>query len=138
MAGVLVELPGVPHGKGRPRFARRGNFVMAYTPAKTRTYESMLQGAAIEAMNGRPPLEGPLRVEVEAVFPVPQSWPQKRKAAALIGLVRPTSRPDWENLAKTLDAFNAVVWRDDAQVVRGTIEKRYGEVPHLRVEVFTV
>ena len=47
MAGVLIELPGVPQGKGRPRFARRGKFISTYTPETTRTYESMLQGAAL-------------------------------------------------------------------------------------------
>lgn len=138
MAGILVELPGAPQGKGRPRFARRGKFISTYTPEKTRTYESMLQGAAIVAMKGQPPLEGPLRCEVEAVFPVPQSWSKKKKSDALIGLVRPTGKPDWDNLAKVLDAFNAVVWRDDTQVVRGLIEKLYGEVPKLRVMVFNV
>lgn len=132
---IVIELPGVPAGKGRPRFSRKTGH--AYTPAKTRSYESMLQGAAITAMDGRPVMDGPVRVLVEAHFPVPASWSRAKKVAALLHVVRPTSRPDWENIAKMLDAFNAVVWRDDAQVVEGTIIKRYGDAPKLRVTVET-
>lgn len=130
---VTVTLPGIPQGKGRPRFVRRTGH--AFTPAKTRSYESMLQGAAIEAMNGHSILDGPLNVKVEAHFPVPASWSQKKRAAALLGVTRPTTRPDWENIAKMLDAFNGVVWLDDKQIVEGSIVKRYSEAPRLVVTV---
>lgn len=130
---IEVELPGQPAGKGRPRFSRKSG--RAYTPAKTRSYESMLQGVAIEEMNGRAPLEGPLVVVVEAHFTIPESWSKSKKAAALLGVTRPTSRPDWENIAKMLDAFNEVVWKDDSQVVEGTITKHYSDRPRLVVRV---
>jgi Holliday junction resolvase RusA-like endonuclease len=130
---ITVELPGVPQGKGRPRFVRATG--AAYTPAKTRSYESMLQGAAIQAMAGAEPMEGPLRVRVDALFPVPASWSKSKRAAALLGVIRPTGRPDWENIAKVLDAFNCVVWKDDAQVVEGAIFKRYSETPRLIVRI---
>lgn len=35
-------VPGEPVGKGRPKFARRGNFVTAYTPEKTASYENLV------------------------------------------------------------------------------------------------
>lgn len=130
---VIICLPGAPAGKGRPRFSRRSGH--AYTPAKTRSYESMLQGAAIEAMSGRPPIEGPIRVVIAAHFPVPASWSMKKRAAALLGAIRP-GRPDWDNLAKMLDSFNEVVWHDDSQVYDGAIIKRYSETPMLRVTVW--
>lgn len=130
---IVIELPGEPRGKGRPRFVRRTGH--AFTPEKTRSYESMLQGAAIEAMNGKPIIDGPLDVKVEAHFPVPASWSKKKQAAALLGVTRPTKRPDWENIAKMLDAFNGVVWRDDAQVVDGSISKFYSDRPRLVVTV---
>jgi Holliday junction resolvase RusA-like endonuclease len=133
---VIIELLGEPRGKGRPRFARRTGH--AYTPAKTASYEAMLRHEAALVMAGRPPIEGALWVQVSAFFGVPQSWSAKKRAAALAGSVRPTRRPDWENVAKMLDAFNGVVWRDDAQVVSGIIEKHYSERPRLRVEVFTL
>jgi Holliday junction resolvase RusA-like endonuclease len=130
---IVVELAGTPLGKGRPRFMRATGH--AYTPEKTRNFESNLLLAAQDVMAGRPPIEGPLYVRVEAHFPIPQSWSKKKQAGALLGTLRPTTRPDWENIAKMLDAFNKIVWIDDAQVVDGIIIKRYSDRPRLRVEV---
>lgn len=136
MEPVVIHLAGEPKGKGRPRFVQRGKFMSAYTPTPTRNYEAALRMAAQEAMAGGPPLEGPLRVVVEAVFTVPQSWSGKKRAAALAGAIRPTGRPDWENISKTLDGCNKLVWHDDAQIVDGRCLKLYGEAAYLRIEVY--
>ena len=130
---IVVELAGTPLGKGRPRFQRATG--RAYTPEKTRNFETNLKLAAQDVMAGRPPLEGPLFVHVYAHLPIPQSWSAKKRNLAMSGITRPTTRPDWENLAKMLDAFNQVVWVDDAQIVEGVIIKRYSDLPRLRVEV---
>ena len=37
------EVMGTPVAKGRPKFARRGNFVSTYTPEKTVNYENLVQ-----------------------------------------------------------------------------------------------
>ena len=37
---VEVVIPGEPIGQGRPRFARRGTFVTAYDPPKSRDWKS--------------------------------------------------------------------------------------------------
>jgi Holliday junction resolvase RusA-like endonuclease len=133
---IVIELAGEPRGKGRPRFARRTGH--AYTPQKTASYEAMLRHEAALAMADRPPFEGALSVRVRAFFQVPQSWSAKKRAAALAGTIRPTKRPDWENVAKMLDAFNGVVWRDDSQIVSGLIEKHYSDRRRLRVEISTL
>lgn len=133
MTEIVILLPGLPQGKGRPRFVRASGH--AFTPARTRSYESLLQGAAIEAMSGQVPIEGPVSVSVSAYFPVPASWSKSKRAAALLGALRPTKKPDADNLLKILDSFNAVVWRDDAQVVEGSIAKHYSDQPRLEVRV---
>jgi Holliday junction resolvase RusA-like endonuclease len=130
---VVIELFGEPKGKGRPRFVRRTGH--AFTPQKTASYEACLRHEASLAMGDRPPLDGALRVQVNAYFGMPQSWGAKKRAAAIAGTIRPTKRPDWENVAKMLDAFNGVVWRDDAQVVSGLIEKHYSDRPRLQVKI---
>lgn len=129
---VVIELAGEPRAKQRPRFTRAGH---TYTPAATRSYEAALRWAAQETMRGRTPLDGPLYVRVEAYFSIPQSWSKTRQGAAMCGLLKHTGRPDWENVAKTLDAFNGIVWRDDSQVFEGTIVKAYSDRPRLRVVV---
>lgn len=133
MQPIVISLPGIPRGKGRPRFVRATG--RAYTPAETVNYEGALRMAGKAAMRDEPPLDGALAVTMIAEFPVPASWSQKKRAAAISGEVKPTGKPDADNLIKTLDALNAVVWRDDAQIVNATIIKRYGGNPGVTITV---
>jgi Holliday junction resolvase RusA-like endonuclease len=141
---IVVVLPGEPRGKGRPRSriatGRGGQqFIAVYTPQETRAYERALAIAGKMAMGARPPLDGPLEVAIVAVMGVPASWSGKKRDAALAGVVRPTGRPDLDNLGKSaLDGLAEIVFHNDSQVVRATIEKRYGEEPMMRIEVKAV
>jgi Holliday junction resolvase RusA-like endonuclease len=130
-APVVVELAGQPVAKARPRF---GNG-RAYTAVKTVWYEQALAYAGKVAMKGREPLACALRIEVLAAFEVPASWSKAKRAEALNGRLRPTGRPDFDNIAKTIDALNKIVWNDDSQIVHATISKRYSTHPRLRIEV---
>lgn len=130
---ITIELSGEPRGKGRPRFVRATG--IAFTPAETRKYESALRFAAQQEMATRSPLEGPLSVLVEAHFPIPQSWSRKKRDQALAGMVRPTTKPDADNLLKNLDSFNEVVFRDDKQIVDARISKFYSDRPRLVIRV---
>lgn len=135
-AMIVIQIPGVPVGKGRPRFARRGAFVQTYSPEKTQNYEAVVRMAAMDAMQGRPPLDVPLRVNLDIVMPVPASFSRKKRDAALADDIRPTTKPDVDNVMKgVLDAMNSIVWVDDKQIVSGTFEKRYGLTPCVIVTV---
>ncbi len=76
---ILITIPGTPIGKGRPRMTRSGH---CYTPVKTSDYEETVALFGFQGMAGRPPLQGPVRIEVEAIFPIPKSWTKKQKAEA--------------------------------------------------------
>jgi Holliday junction resolvase RusA-like endonuclease len=106
-----------------------------YTPEKTRSFEGALKYAAMQAMEGRAPLEGPLFMEMEVVLPIPQSWSKKRRQAARTGEEWPTKKPDGDNFLKMKDALNLVVWIDDAQIVRESVLKRYGDKPGMWIKV---
>ena len=48
----------------------------------------------------------------------------------------PTKKPDIDNIAKcVLDALNKLAYRDDTQVVTLRMEKHYGEIPRVEVEI---
>lgn len=129
---ITVTLAGTPVAKGRPRFWKG----RAVTPPATRAYERDLQYAARLAMRNNPPIQGPLKVEILAAFPVPQSWPKLKQTRAIAGTIRPTSRPDADNVLKAAgDALNGIVWNDDSQIVIAQIRKVYSVEPRLRVEV---
>jgi Holliday junction resolvase RusA-like endonuclease len=83
-------------------------------------------------MAGRAPFSGPLFLSVVATFPIAKSWSAKKKASARYH----TSRPDADNILKAIgDGLNGVVWGDDAQIARASIEKRYGATPGVLVEI---
>lgn len=130
---IEITLLGQPRGKERPRASRDGHF---YTPERTRSYEAALRYAAGQVMGERPPLDGPLNVEIRVRVSVPKSWPAKRRAAAMSGSARPTSKPDWDNYGKIVDALNLVVWNDDAQIVDGRVVKEYSDKPGLFIRVW--
>lgn len=133
---IEIELLGLAKAKGRPRFDRRTG--RAYTPAATVKYETELKYAAAQVMGGRPPLEGPLKVEMTVVLAVPKSWSKKKRAAALSGELLPTSKPDWDNFGKVVDAANLIVWVDDSQIVDGRVTKTYGERPGMWIRVHPI
>jgi Holliday junction resolvase RusA-like endonuclease len=133
---ITVIVAGAPVPKGRARTTKRG---FMYTPAKTRANESHTRLAAQLAMNGKPPLDVPIRVEIFAELPVPQSWSGRRAAEAISGRIVPTTRPDTDNYAKSiLDALNGIVLVDDAQVVELHAVKKFGVAPKLIATVFPI
>ena len=124
---LLIRINGMPQGKARPRFTKDGR---AYTPQKTRRYEEAVREAALLAAQAqgfvKHDKDTPLEACVTAWFPVPASWPKKKRAAALSGALYPTGKPDADNIAKAvLDAANGIAFHDDRQIVSLTVRKRY-------------
>lgn len=133
---ITFIIPGTPVGKGRPKFARRGNFVTTYTPEKTASYENLVKVKAEEAMQGRSVLDGAVFVAICLYVTPPASWSQKKQRAALAGEVFPTSKPDIDNCLKgIMDACNEIVWKDDKQAVDVVMRKRYATTARATVEV---
>jgi Holliday junction resolvase RusA-like endonuclease len=134
MVTYMVE--GNPVGKGRPKFARRGNFVSTYTPTKTRDYEDLIKDSARQAMGSAEILETPVTVAIYITVPIPASYSKKRTEACLSGSERPIKKPDIDNVAKCfLDAMNEIVYKDDTQVLTLHIKKVYGTVGMVEVMV---
>lgn len=145
MSGPLVfSLTGAPRGQGRPRAAKRGNFISVYKDPKSRSYEDSIATVAKAAMGGRPPMVGPLSVSLRFRMPIPSSATKRAKAAMAAGETAPTGKPDADNLVKAaLDGMNShsrepkvkIVFVDDAQVVRLFATKVYAERPGIDVRV---
>lgn len=133
---VMFTVPGEPVGKGRPRIGRVGAHARMFTPAKTANYEGLIAHSGQQAMAGRALFEGPVLVELDIALSIPQSMSKKRKSLALAGGLYPTKKPDMDNVIKAIyDGLNGVVWKDDVQVVKAVVGKRYGETPGVRVKI---
>jgi Holliday junction resolvase RusA-like endonuclease len=69
-------------------------------------------------------------VQIAVASGVPPSWSKKKRSAALNNAVRPTGKPDIDNLIKTIgDALNGIMWRDDSQIVMLQARKFYATEP---------
>jgi Holliday junction resolvase RusA-like endonuclease len=133
---IAFTIPGEPQGKGRPRVGRIADHASMFTPAKTAAYEGLIAHAAQQAMAGAAPVECACAVQVSITVSVPRSWSKKKAAAALLGEVYPTTKPDTDNVVKAVfDGMNGVVWRDDVQAVDLAVRKRYGATPGVFVRV---
>ena len=123
---VTFKVDANPVGKQRARYVKRGNFVQTYTPEKTRTYETLIKYAAIEAMGSSEPLETPVSLYLYIRAPIPKSYSKKKVADCLNGFDKPIKKPDASNVLKSVeDAMNGVVYRDDCQIVNFHVSKVY-------------
>lgn len=135
---LTITVPGVPVSKGRPRTRVVGKFAQIYPDPKSAKYEKIVRtyGTLAKAEVGLPVLDEPLCVTTEAVLPIPKSYSKAKRDRCLVGVVRPTGRPDVDNLCKAaLDALNGIVWRDDSLIVDLHVIKRYGREPMMIITI---
>ena len=137
MRSITFTIPGPPRGKGRPRFARRGQHVMTYTDDKTAAYENLVTLAYKQAGGGR--MEGAIAVLLQMFHPIPKSASKAKRAGMIVGEIKPTIKCDADNCLKAvLDGLNGVAYDDDKQVVTILVMKRYDENPRVDVEISEV
>lgn len=133
---IRFTVPGAPIGKGRPRATTINGMDRLYTPKKTASYEGLVAHAAHEAMAGRAPMDAAATVTMDVLCPIPQSWSQKKQRMAALGEIRPTTKPDIDNVVKgVFDGMNGVVWRDDVVVAELIVRKFYSFSPCVQVVV---
>ena len=128
-------IEGKIKGKGRPRFAKFGGFVKAYTPEDTVSYENLIK-LQFKVACGNWYSELPLRMNITAIHGVVKSVSKKSKALMLSGEIRPIKKPDTDNIVKVIcDALNNIAYKDDTQIVELVVNKVYGEKEKVVVEI---
>ena len=88
--------------------------------------------------NMSPKCVGPKGVSVDIVYykTPPKNWTKKKLKEALSGDLRPTSKPDNDNVEKCIfDALNKIFYSDDAQIVENSTKKFYALEPSIEIDV---
>lgn len=140
MDEIRFTIPGKPFGKQRPRVVNRGKFSTAYTPKYTVQYENLVKLYYEQAAHGEMfPEDAMLDVRIFAFYEIPKSTSKKRRADMLANKIRPTKKPDFDNIGKIIcDSLNLVAYHDDSSVVDAQVRKFYSEQPRVVVSIKTI
>ena len=110
------EVPGKVIGKGRPRLNSYTGVV--YTPTKTKDYESLVEQYFLLKYPRFKILEGRIKVSIIAYFSIPKATKKSD--------ISPTKKPDIDNIVKAvLDSMNKFAFKDDNQITKLEVEKKY-------------
>ena len=127
---------GDPQGKGRPRFSTVCGHVHTRTPDETVLYENLVKTEYRQQVGVKFPDDAMLDVRIFAYYSIPKSVSKKKRQAMLDKRIRPTKKPDFDNIGKVIcDSLNGVAYRDDTQVVDCMVRKFYAEIPRVLVTI---
>lgn len=125
---ISFEIPGKPMGKQRPRLGQG----FTYTPKETVNYETLVK--QIYITNKLPYMTGQIWADITIKYDIPKSTSKKQRELMLKGDIKPTKKPDIDNILKIIfDALNGVAYKDDTQIYRVTCTKMYAEEPKVIV-----
>lgn len=143
---ILFE---IPEGSPRPRFRivnrsnlsnmamANPNFVHVYslTGHEDNVFMKRLMSKddfdALDSM-----ICTPCIIDIYAFLKTPSYYNKEDIVLAEIGLNRPISKPDWDNIGKKYsDMFNTNVWLDDTLVIDGSIHRYYSILPRVEIRI---
>ncbi len=128
------EIPSKIIGKGRPRLNSYTGKI--YTPTRTKDYEELVEQYFLMKYPRYKTLEGRIKMDIIANFEIPKSTTKVAKAQMLDNIISPTKKPDIDNIVKIiLDAMNNVAFKDDTQITKISVEKKYSEVEKIFVKI---
>lgn len=144
-----LYIPSVPVAQPRVKASSFGGNTKVYTPTTVKQSDGtrkphpiVLFKATVRLVASQkytlPPLDEPLSIDCEFVFPRQKCKVWKRQP---MPRYRHTTKPDRDNLDKAvLDALKGIVFVDDCQVCDGVVRKWHAsgdEQPHCRIVIRT-
>lgn len=137
---IRFTILGEPQGKGRPRFANVKGKVITRTPDATVLYENLIATEYRRQVgSAKFPDNEMVDMRIMAYFTIPASASKKKQKQMEDGEIRPTKKPDMDNIIKVVaDSLNQIAYRDDAQVVDCQLRKYYSRQPRIEVTILSV
>lgn len=137
MNKLTFEIPGNVQPQQRPKAATRGKVVTIYDPKESKEYKKYVAAVAEKyALDCLITQEIKLTIDVYRPLTQEIIKSHNKLTAAINGTLRPTKKPDIDNLVKGIkDGITNVIWKDDSQVTELIARKWYGESPKAVVTI---
>jgi Holliday junction resolvase RusA-like endonuclease len=133
---TVIEMTylGIPKAQPRARYSSRLGAM--YDGSK-----SLKQAVIEQVQHSLPknfkPTEDAIKFNALFYLPIPKKYSKKDQLRAELGLLRPISKPDKDNLEKLLyDALKSVLYKDDSCIVGGNAEKFYSSKPRVEIKLW--
>ena len=136
---IEFEVIGKVKAKQSVKFANMGGFMKKYTPADVKSYANWVKLSFMQKYpewNVNNFKDKQLTCEIDIDILIPKSFSKKKQDLAAGGFIRPTVKPDCDNIAKNIDdAMNGIVFPDDKQIVTLVIRKWYSNSEKVKITV---
>lgn len=133
---IMFTIPGECKPKGRPKFRSTGKYVQAYTPEATQNYENFVRICFEQSGCKKYSNNEALEAVIEIHKSISSSTSKKRKEQMINGVIRPITKPDVDNCAKSiLDALNKIAYNDDSRIVELIVRKIYDNDDYTKVRI---
>lgn len=146
---VNIILFEIPEGSPRPRFRlvnrtnlsnmalSNPNFIHVYslTGHEDNVFmKRLMTQQEFEGLNHI--ICTPCNIDINAYLKTPTYLNRENTILAEIGMIRPITKPDWDNIEKKYsDMFNRNVWLDDTLVIDGSIHRYYSVLPRIEIRL---
>lgn len=138
--GSIMQLDFMIRGKAKAKqsvkFTRNG---FTYTPKDIIEYANLVKMSFVNkypAWNPSQLKDCSLNVVINVFKQIPVSFSKKKQEKALAGEIRPTVKPDCDNIAKNInDALNGIAYPDDKQIVSLTVNKYYAFDERVEIKI---
>lgn len=131
---LLFEVHGVPVPQKQTQFVRATG--VAYNPSKKdiEMFQWQIMPFAPSSV-----LLSAIEMHLTFYLPIAASTSRRLRMQMLNGVVLPTKKPDFDNLAYLVtNALKGIVYKDDAQVTDCIIRKRYSDKPRTVVKIIPI
>lgn len=149
MPELFVVIYEIPEGSPRPRarfIKSKGNNILA----NARSNSGFIQVYSITGAADKKFMQEfktnsdfdflesliytPCSVKYDAYFKTPSIFNAKEKMLAELGMIRPLSKPDFDNVEKKYsDMYTGNIWVDDSIVIESNFNKYYSELPRIEI-----
>jgi uncharacterized protein yqaN len=123
----------IPESTPRPRLSLRGGHFYVKNAGANNTFVKYVVKEEKELLHL---ITKPCTFDVVTYMPIPKSMNIMDTVLAELGMIKPITTPDWDNLGKTYsDMVQKWLLLNDSLITDGSVKKRYSLKPRVEITI---